>query len=280
MKYSPKIMNEQISNHSFSFKKKYGQNFIVDENIINGIVTKIDLDKNTLVIEVGPGSGSLTCKLAQNALGVLAYEIDSSLKSILNENVGQLSNVKVIFDDFLKSNVNNDIKDYNYDKLYFVSNLPYYITTPIIMKLIDDKVPVDKVVVMVQKEVGDRFSAKVGSRSYGSLTVFLNYYFDIYKLCDVSRNVFLPKPNVDSVVVCMDKKKNLNFLANEDLFFNIVRDSFVQKRKTIRNNLKNYNLEVVSDVLKKYGYDLTVRAEMLSLEVFVDIANSLAKTLN
>ena len=169
----------------------------------------------------------------------------------------------------------NDLKKYIYDHLYVVANLPYYVTTPIIMKLIEDKILVDKIVVMVQKEVGDRFKAKPGTKDYGSLSVFLQYYFEIDKLLDVSRNVFLPKPNVDSIVVAFKRRKNKLEVKNEELFFRLVKDSFVQKRKTIRNNLKNYDLDKIEEVLKRYGYDLSVRAEALSIEVFVEIANHL-----
>ena len=145
------------------------------------------------------------------------------------------------------------------------------------MKILSDKIPVDKIVVMVQKEVGDRFKAVPGSRDYGSLSVFLNYYFDVTKLMDISRNIFIPKPNVDSIVVEFKKKDNLFSLKNEELFFKLVRDSFIQKRKTLKNNLRGYDLDIVEFVLSKYGYDLSVRAEALSIDIFVDISNNLTK---
>ena len=159
--------------------------------------------------------------------------------------------------------------------MYVVANLPYYITTPIIMKFVDEDVLPDKFVIMIQKEVAQRLSSKVGSRDYGSLTVFLNYYYDIKILFDVSRNCFIPKPNVESAVISMTKKKDRLNVLDMDLFKRLVRDSFSYKRKTIRNNLKNYNLEVVERVLNKYGFDLSVRSENLELEVFVNIANEL-----
>lgn len=275
MKYSPKEMNEIIKDNNFSFKKKFGQNFIVDENIINNIVDKALIDKDTLVIEVGPGAGSLTFKLADKARHVLAYEIDITLKDILNNNIKEFDNVEIIYDDFLKRDVVSDIKKYDYKKLYVVANLPYYITTPIINKLIDDNINVDKIVVMVQKEVGDRFKAKSGMKDYNSLSIFLDYYFDVSKLMDVSRNVFMPKPNVDSVVIEFKKKTNKYFVKDEKLFFKLIRDSFRQNRKTLRNNLYDYNLDVISSVLNTYGYDLSIRAEKLSIEVFVALANNL-----
>ena len=208
MEYSPKKMNDILEQNNFNFKKKFGQNFIVDENIINSIVTKSLIDKETLVIEIGPGAGSLTAKLAESSKQVLCYEIDTTLKEILNENLKQYNNVDIIYQDFLEADVINDIKKYNYNKLYIVANLPYYITTPIIINVIEKKLNVDKMVVMVQKEVGDRFKANVGTKDYNSLSIYLNYYFNVKKIMDISRNIFIPKPNVDSIVVEFTKKEN------------------------------------------------------------------------
>ena len=275
MEYSPKKMQKLLEDNAFGFKKKFGQNFIIDVNVINSIVDKSEIDKETLVIEIGPGAGSLTYGLATKAKNVLCYEIDTTLKDILNSNLSDFSNVDVIYEDFLKVDVNNELKKYDYNKLYVVANLPYYITTPIILKLIEDKIPVDKIVVMVQKEVGDRFKAKPGTKDYGSLSIFLKYYFEVNKLLDVSRNVFMPKPNVDSIVVEFKKVNSKIDVKNEDLFFKIVKESFTQKRKTLRNNLKGYDLEKINEVLAKHGYDLSVRAQQLTIEVFADIANSL-----
>lgn len=275
MEYSPKKMKEKLEQNGFSLKKKFGQNFIVDENIINSIIEKSEIDKDTLVIEVGPGAGSLTYKLGKSAKNVLCYEIDTTLKSVLESNISELDNIEIIYEDFLKVNVLEDIKKYEYKKLYLVANLPYYITTPIIIKIVEDNVPVDKMVVMVQKEVGDRFKATPGNKEYGSLSVFLNYYFDTRKLMDVSANVFIPKPNVDSIIVEFKKKENILEVKDKELFFKLIRDSFTQKRKTLRNNLKGYDLEKVESILSKHNLDLSVRAEQLSLEIFIDITNNL-----
>ena len=275
MQYSPIKFKEKMEKYNFNLKKMYGQNFIIDENIINNIIKSAEVDKDTLVIEIGPGAGSLTYKLSEYAKNVLCYEIDTTLKELLQDNLSECNNVDIIFKDFLKANVLEDIKKYNYKKLYVVANLPYYITTPIIIKFIEDNIPVDKIVVMVQKEVGDRFKAKPNTKEYNSLSIYLNYYFNVKKLLDISKNVFIPKPNVDSIVVEFTKKENLYKLKDEKLFFNLVKDSFTQKRKTIKNNLRKYNLETVEQVLKKYNFDLTVRAEQLPIEVFVDIANNL-----
>lgn len=277
MKYSPRQMKEQLEEKEFGFKKKFGQNFIVDENIINSIISKADITKDCMVIEIGPGAGSLTYKLATSAKQVLCYEIDNTLQNVLEENLKDLRNVDIIYQDFLEANVKQDLANYEFEKLYVVANLPYYITTPIIVKLIEDEIPVDKIVVMVQKEVGNRFKAQPGSKDYSSLSVYLNYYFEISKLLDVSRNIFIPKPNVDSIVVEFKRKESTYQLNDSQLFFQLVRDSFRQKRKTLRNNLKHYDLSLVETVLNEYHYDLSVRAEQLSIEIFVAIANRLSK---
>ena len=265
MMYSPKQMKQTLEEENFNFKKKFGQNFIVDENIIYSIIKKSEINKDTLVIEIGPGAGSLTSKLGEVAKNVLAYEIDKTVKNILEKNIKP--NTKIIYDDILKRNVKEDIKDYAYDKLYVVANLPYYITTPIIMKLIEENIDIDKIVIMVQKEVGNRFKAKPNTKEYNSLSVYLNYFFDVEKIIDVSRNVLMPKPNVDSIVLSLTKKEKIK-VENEEVFFKLVKSSFTQKRKTLKNNLKNYDLEKVEEVLRKHNLDLSVRAESLSLEIF------------
>ena len=277
MQYSPIKFKEKMEKYNFNLKKMFGQNFIIDENIINNIITSANIDKDTLVIEIGPGAGSLTYKLSQYSKNVLCYEIDTTLKELLEDNLKDCTNVDIIFKDFLKANVLEDIKKYSYKKLYVVANLPYYITTPIILKFIEDNIPVDKIVVMVQKEVGDRFKAKPNSKDYNSLSIYLNYYFNVKKLLDISKNVFIPKPNVDSIVVEFTKKEDKFKLKDEKLFFNLVKDSFTQKRKTIKNNLKKYNLEKIEEILKKYNFDLSARAEQLPIEVFIDISNNLSK---
>ena len=275
MDYSPNKMNQFLNNNSFNFKKKFGQNFIVDENIIDKIVDSASIDQDTMVIEIGPGAGSLTYKLSQNAKQVLCYEIDTTLDGILKDTLKDYDNVDITFDDFLKRNVVEDLKKYEYKKLYVVANLPYYITTPIITQIIEDEIPVDKVVIMVQKEVGDRFKAEVGTKDYNSLTIYLNHYFDIKKVMVVSKNVFIPKPRLDSMVLEFNKKKKREDIKNPSLIFKLVRDSFTQKRKTLRNNLKGYDLDKIEEVLKKYNMDLSVRAEQISSDIFIDIANSL-----
>lgn len=261
----------------FKFKKKYGQNFLQNKNIINRIAMVGNVSDDSLIIEVGPGSGNLTVALAElyKKSNILAYEVDSSLEDILTNRLRDYNNVKILFADFLKADVVNDIKNYTYDSLYFISNVPYYITTPILFKLINSDLFFEKIVMMVQKEVGDRFCSKVGSKSYGALTVILNYYFEIKKEFIVDRNQFYPKPNVDSVVVSFSNKRNKEKLNNRAFFFKLVHDSFQFRRKTLRNNLKNYDLEKIQMILSKYDYDLNVRAEKLDYKIFIEIANSL-----
>ncbi len=266
-------MNQDLIK-GYNFKKKFGQNFLKDENILKNIVEKSGVDKDTLVIEIGIGAAYLTYYLSEKAKNVLGYEIDDSLKDIISNQLEGKDNVDIVYQDFLKSTPIKDIKKYNYKKIYVVANLPYYITTPIITKLIEDKIPVEKIVVMVQKEVGDRFNAKPNSKEYNSLTIFLNYYFDIKKLMDVSRNCFIPKPNVDSAIIEF-KRHNKYKVKNEDLFFKLVRDSFKFKRKNLKNNLKGYNLDKIKEVLKKLNKDLTTRAESLTIEDFIYISNCL-----
>ena len=266
-------MNQELVK-DYNFKKKFGQNLLKDENILRNIVEKAEVDEDTLVIEIGVGAAYLTYYLSKKAKNVIGYEIDESLKDIISKQLLETNNVEIIYNDFLKTNPIEDIKKYNFKKLYVVANLPYYITTPIITKLIDDKLPIEKIVVMVQKEVGDRFNAKPNSKEYNSLTIFLNYYFDIKKLMDVSRNCFIPKPNIDSAII--EFKRSTKYKANnEDLFFKLVRDSFQFKRKNLRNNLKGYDLEKVELALKGLKKDLTVRAESLTIEDFIYISNNI-----
>ena len=262
---------------NFKFKKSFGQNFLQDQNIIKSIVSKTKILPNSLVIEVGPGSGALTKELSRAAKNVLSYEIDTRLEETLDENLKDYHNIEIIYDDFLTRDIKDDIKDYEYDNIYFIANIPYYITTPIIEKLIASKIDFKAITVMIQKEVAERFSAHVKTKDYGSITVFLNYYYDIEKLLFVGRDAFIPKPNVDSVVIALREKKEKYKVNNEEKFFKLIRDSFKFKRKNIRNNLKNYDLKIVEEVLNKHNHDLTSRAEELELAVFIDLANALFK---
>lgn len=262
--------------NDFNFKKSLGQNFLQDKNILENIVATANVSGNSLTIEIGAGSGNLTKEIAKVSKHVLCYEIDTRLESILDESLKDYNNIHIIFDDFLKRDIKEDIKDYEYDNLYLIANLPYYITTPIIEKIIASNLKFKKIVVMIQKEVGERFNAKPGMKEYNSLTVYLNYYFDLKKEFIVSRNCFIPKPNVDSIVISLVNKKDLLYLKDIDNFNKLLKNSFKFKRKTIRNNLKNYDLTIVEKVLNKYNFDLNTRAEDLPLIVFVDLSNNLS----
>ena len=258
-------------NHKF--KKKFGQNFLQDNNIIKKIANVCETNKDDLIIEIGPGGGALTKELV-NKSQVLAYEIDSELKEYLLNEFSN-SNINFIFDDFLNRSIKEDLSNYKYNNLFIIANLPYYITTPIINKIIEEKIDVNKMVLMVQKEVGDRFSAKEGTKDYSSITIFLNYYFDIKREFIVSRNAFYPKPNVDSIILSFTKKDKKYNVNNEGLFFKLVKDSFRQKRKTLRNNLKDYNFSKIEEVLVKNNMPLDIRAENIPIEIFIEISNNL-----
>ena len=257
---------------NFNFKKKYGQNFISDKALINKISLLIDAKEDDLIIEIGPGAGALTSKLTQLNSYYLAYEIDTELDEYLSRYSS--SKFKIIYDDFLKRDIKKDIKDIKYNRLFIVGNLPYYITTPIMMKLIDDEIESTKNVFMVQKEFGDRLIAKPRNREYGSITVLMNYFYDIKQEFIVNKEKFNPKPKVDSCILSFtnkEDKKNIDV----KLYKKLVRDAFQFKRKNLRNNLKNYDLDYIDKILNKYNYDLNNRAEDVPYEVFVEIVNSL-----
>lgn len=264
-----------MEKYEVKFKKKFGQNFLKDSSVVNRIVNVADIQGKSLVIEVGPGGAIMTRELAKVATNVLAYEIDVDLADELNKRIRDFSNIDIIFQDFLTSDLSLDVSKYEYDNLYFVSNVPYYITTPIIMKLMRSNLHFKKIVMMVQKEIGERFSSPCGSRQYGSISVLLQYYFDVRGEFFVPRSEFIPEPNVDSVIISFSERDDKPYLKNLEFFEQVVQDSFQFKRKNLKNNLKKYDLEVVSSVLSKYGKDLSDRAEALDVLVFVDLANAL-----
>ena len=263
--------------YNFDFKKTLGQNFLKDDNIVNKIVNATEYKKNNLVIEIGPGAGSLTKKLLPKVDKAILYEIDTRLERILNKELAEYDNYTIIFDDFLNRNVNDDLSNYCFDNLYIVANLPYYITTPIISKIIEEKIPAWEIAIMIQKEVADRLCALVGTKEYGQLTVFLNYFYDIKRVTNVSKNSFVPKPKVDSAVIKMVKKDNLEYVKDLDFFRKIVKDSFRFKRKTIKNNLCNYDINIIESVLEKYNFNINTRSENIPYYVFVELANELLK---
>lgn len=253
-----------------NFKKKYGQNFLRNDAILDKIVSSFVCDDNFKIIEVGPGDGALTRKLIKKNVDVVAFEIDESLKQFLDKI--DVSNLRVVYGDFLDVNLENYFN--SNDKLCVVANIPYYITTPIITKFINDKFIPEVMVLMVQKEVAERLSAKVKTSSYGSITVLLNYYFDVEYLFTVDRKEFYPVPNVDSAIIKLVKKNN-NLVCDYNKFKSVVSVAFKQKRKNLRNNFKGYDLDKINSVLERHNLSLTNRAEDLSYEVFVEICNIL-----
>lgn len=253
-------------------KKSLGQNFLHDDNILNKIASSTDACENDLIIEIGPGKGALTKKLKNINSQLLAFEIDERMLPILKDLEDEKT--KFIFKDILKVDLKELTRGYNYNNLYVIANIPYYITTPIIKKLIESNLKIKNIVLLVQKEFAERVSAKEGCKEYDSLTVYLNYFYKITKLFDVSRNCFNPIPNVDSSVIKFSKN-NLS-VSNEKLFFKLVDDSFRFKRKTLKNNLKNYDWEKIKVFLNSHGYHESVRAEQISLEEYINLAEYLS----
>lgn len=253
-------------------KKSLGQNFLKDESILNKISESVTTDEQDLIIEIGPGKGALTKHLIKKNSYLVCFEIDTRMKEILQS----LENEKtrIIYKDILESNILEDIKDINYNNIYIIANIPYYITTPIIKKVMN--LPkLESMSLLVQKEVGERLSSKPGNKSYGSLTVYLNYYFNIEYLFTVKNSCFEPMPKVDSAVINFKRKKNRPQVKNEEILFKLIEDSFRLKRKTLKNNLKEYNWNKVLEILQKYNLPENIRAEEISLETFIDIANNL-----
>ncbi|MBR1413710.1 MAG: ribosomal RNA small subunit methyltransferase A [Bacilli bacterium] len=253
-------------------KKSLGQNFLQDHNILRKISDSIDVTKSDLIIEIGPGKGALTNYLVEKGCQVIAFEIDERMREILDS--FHYDNFKVYYGDFLKANLIEILNNYNYDNLYVMANIPYYITTPIIEYIIDSKINVKEMVLLVQKEVADRFSAGPGSKLYGSISVYLQYYFDVKKLFNVSNKCFFPVPKVDSAVVKFTRDDN-KIMIDTNKFFKFVNECFQFKRKTLRNNLKGYDWSIIYKILLDNGFGDNVRAEELSIDVFIELFNEL-----
>lgn len=262
-----------ISN--FNYKKSLGQNFLKDNNIIDKISDSISPMQNDLIVEIGPGSGVLTKKLVNKNCDVICFEIDKRLEIYLNNLKNE--NLKIIYTDFLKIRLADYINVKKYNHIYFVGNLPYYITTAIINKIIEESNPYE-IVIMVQKEVGNRFIASPKSKNYSSISVFLQYNFNIEKVIDVSKHCFEPIPKVESVVLKLKREKKY-FPINEKFFYKFVRDSFKQKRKTLKNNLKSYDIKLVNDAFLELNLPPNIRAEELSIEMFINLSNNIYKKM-
>lgn len=273
-----------LERHGFTFKKSFGQNFLTDTNILQKIVDTAEIDKNVNVIEIGPGIGALTEFLAENAAEVMAFEIDDRLIPILDDTLRDFDNVKVINEDILKSDLQSRIKEFaNPDlPIKVVANLPYYITTPILMHLIESKIPFAEFVVMMQKEVADRISAEPNTKAYGSLSIAVQYYMTAKVAFVVPRTVFVPAPNVDSAILTMTRREQpLVQVKDEDFFFRVSKISFVHRRKTLWNNLTSHfgKSEEVKTKLEKAleaaGIKPSIRGEALSIADFARLADAL-----
>ena len=256
----------------FNFKKKYGQNFLIDNNILNKIIKELNITSEDLIIEIGVGSGILTKELIKFNSQIIGYEIDLETKKYL-DNLNS-SNLKIIYDNVLNRKLKDDIKNIKYKNLYIIGNLPYYITTPIIEKITQEKLNPKEMFFMVQKEVAERLSSFPRSKEYGYITVYLNYFYKIYKLFDVSRKSFFPSPNVESSVIKFVSHNNYK-CNNEKIFIDLISKAFKHKRKTLLNNLKMYDQQIIKNILQTNNFSHLVRAEELPIEFFLEITNAL-----
>lgn len=255
-------------------KKRYGQNFLIDNNVIKKITDEVSSSSSDLIIEIGPGKGALTKELKKKDSYIIAYEIDTDLVTTLEKIENE--KVKVIYKDILTTNIKEDINNINYSELYIVGNLPYYITTPIIEHIIKQNLVFKKFTIMVQKEVADRFMAKPKSKDYGYITLVLKYFFDTFKVCDVSKYSFNPVPKVESAVISFIPKVNKEKI-DVDKYFDFLKIVFRQKRKTLKNNVSNiYNWDKIIKVLAKYNISESCRAEELEEQVILDIFKSIS----
>lgn len=281
---TPTRTKEILAKYGFSFKKSLGQNFLIDTNILQNIVDYATLTENSGVIEIGPGIGALTEQIAKQAKKVVAFEIDQRLLPILDDTLSSYPNVKIIHQDVLKANVKEIIEEEfkGFEDLMVVANLPYYVTTPILMKLLEERLPLRGIVVMLQKEVADRMAASPNSKEYGSLSIAVQYYTEAKTVMIVPKTVFVPQPNVDSAVIRLTKRTQPAVtVKDEEFFFEVVRASFAQRRKTILNNL-NHNLtkyhltkEQIIESLSDAGIAPERRGESLSIEEFGKLSDTL-----
>ncbi|XVK96559.1 16S rRNA (adenine(1518)-N(6)/adenine(1519)-N(6))-dimethyltransferase RsmA [Staphylococcus nepalensis] len=281
---TPSRTKALLNHYGFSFKKSLGQNFLIDVNIIHNIMDASDIDENTGIIEVGPGMGSLTEQLAKNAKKVIAFEIDQRLIPVLNETMAPYQNVTIVNEDILKADIAHYVTEALADceKILVVANLPYYITTPILLNLMQQKLPIDGYVVMMQKEVGERLDAEVGTKAYGSLSIVAQYYTETSKVLTVPKTVFLPPPNVDSIVMkLMKRDQPIVEVEDEDKFFKMSKAAFGQRRKTINNNYQSLftngkeNKQIILDWLESSNIDPRRRGETLSIKEFAHLYNEL-----
>lgn len=276
-----------LQKYNFHFQKKFGQNFLIDTHVLERIIHEAGVTKDDFVVEIGPGIGTMTQYLCEAAGAVAAVEIDKNLIPILHDTLSEYDNVEIINEDILKVDIAALAQEKNGGRpIKVVANLPYYITTPIIMGLFESHVPIESITVMVQKEVADRMQCGPGSKDYGALSLAVQYYAKPEIVANVPPNCFMPRPNVGSAVIRLTRHDTAPVeVADEKLLFRLIRASFNQRRKTLVNGLKNasdlsFTKEQIEDAITAIGQPLTIRGEALTLEQFAQLANKLQETGN
>lgn len=277
---NPQKTIEIIKKHEFAIQKKFGQNFLIDTHVLEKIINSAGMTKEDCVLEIGPGIGTMTQYLAEEAGHVIAVEIDTKLIPILNETLADYDNVTIINEDILKVDINQITQNYNEGRpIKVVANLPYYITTPIIMGLFEGGVPIDNITVMVQKEVADRMQVGPGSKDYGALSLAVQYYAEPYIVANVPPNCFIPRPGVGSAVIRLTRYKTPPVdVVDPKLMFRLIRASFNQRRKTLQNGLNNspevsFTKEQIIEAIEYMGLNPSVRGETLTLKEFAGLSN-------
>ena len=277
---NPKNTIEVIQKYQFAFQKKFGQNFLIDPHVLDKIIGAAGVTKEDMVLEIGPGIGTMTQYLAEAAREVVAVEIDNNLIPILKETLAEYDNVTVINEDILKVDIKKLVEEHNGGRpIKVVANLAYYITTPIIMGLFASNVPIENITVMVQKEVADRMQVGPGSKDYGALSLAVQYYAEPYIVANVPPNCFIPRPNVGSAVIRLTRHKEMPVqVADPKLMFRLIRASFNQRRKTLQNGLNNapdvsFTKEQIVAAIESLGVPATIRGEALDLQQFAQLAN-------
>lgn len=294
MQRGVETMNKRLSSHSatmdlvkkhgFKFTKSLGQNFLIDDNIVDKIVAGAGIGPGDKIIEVGPGIGTLTREMASRAQNLMAVEIDKNLIPILEDTLGDYDNVKVVNEDIIKADIRGLIdENLGGGPVKLVANLPYYITTPIIMRFLEENINVTDIVVMVQKEVAERMNAQPGGKDFGALSVAVQYYCDTEIVAKVPRHLFVPQPNVDSIVIALRIRPERKYkVDDEDLYFKVVKAAFGQRRKTLLNSISsmgNLAKDQVKEALEEAGIDPKRRGETLSLDEFAILSNVIGNKL-
>ena len=281
---NPKNTIEVIQKYDFAFQKKFGQNFLIDTHVLDKIIAAAGVTKEDMVLEIGPGIGTMTQRLAEAAGRVVAVEIDTNLIPILQDTLGDFDNITIINEDILKVDIKKLAEEYNAGRpIKVVANLPYYITTPIIMGLFESGVPIDNITVMVQKEVADRMQVGPGSKDYGALSLTVQYYAKPYIVANVPPNCFIPRPNVGSAVIRLTRHQEPPVqVKDRDLMFKLIRASFNQRRKTLQNGLNNspelaFTKEQIAAAIEEMGLSASIRGEALTLAQFAELSDVLGR---